>query len=188
MNKTKKGIFEAAIKIFSNNGYKGATMDEIALEAGVAKGTLYYHFKSKEEIFRFIIIEGIGVLTDEISVVANIDNNPEDNLREICITQLTVLYRNKDFFKVLMSQLWGQEIRQIELREHLQKYIKNIEVYIKDAMDKGFIKNGDSYFIAYTFFGSLVSAAIYELVNQDKEIDEVVNNLIEYTFHGLSAK
>lgn len=188
MNKTKKGIFEAAIKIFSKNGYKGATMDEIALEAGVAKGTLYYHFKSKEEIFRFIIIEGIGVLTDEISEVANIDNNPEENLRKICKTQLTVLYRNKDFFKVLMSQLWGKEIRQIELREHLQKYIRNIEVYIKDAMDKGFIKKGDSYFIAYTFFGSLVSAAIYELVNQDKEIDEVVNDLIEYTFHGLSAK
>jgi AcrR family transcriptional regulator len=49
MNKTKNTIFEAAIKVFSSNGYNGATMDDIALNAGVAKGTLYYHFKSKKK-------------------------------------------------------------------------------------------------------------------------------------------
>ena len=50
MNKTKRLIFYSAIKIFSDLGYRGATMDEIASNAGLAKGTLYYHFTSKEEI------------------------------------------------------------------------------------------------------------------------------------------
>ncbi|MPM64998.1 hypothetical protein SDC9_111890 [bioreactor metagenome] len=45
MNKTKMTIFEAAIKTFSNSGYNGTTMDQVAEAAGVAKGTLYYHFK-----------------------------------------------------------------------------------------------------------------------------------------------
>ena len=40
MNKTKKAIFNAAIKVFSIEGYDSATVDEIASEAGVAKGTL----------------------------------------------------------------------------------------------------------------------------------------------------
>ena len=52
MNKTKNLIFESAIKIFSESGYRGATMDDIAANASLAKGTLYYHFKSKEEILR----------------------------------------------------------------------------------------------------------------------------------------
>ena len=51
MNKTKRAIFESAIKVFSKSGYTGATMDEVVAKAGVAKGSLYYHFKSKEELF-----------------------------------------------------------------------------------------------------------------------------------------
>lgn len=57
MNKTKNLIFKSAIKIFSESGYRGATMDDIAANAGLVKGTLYYHFKSKEEIFNFIVEE-----------------------------------------------------------------------------------------------------------------------------------
>ena len=66
MNKTKKAIFESAIKVFSNYGYTGATMDEVVARAGVAKGSLYYHFKSKEELFIFIIKEGINLINGEI--------------------------------------------------------------------------------------------------------------------------
>lgn len=40
MNRTKKLIFESAIRIFSDCGYRGATMDDIASNAGLAKGTL----------------------------------------------------------------------------------------------------------------------------------------------------
>ena len=65
MNKTKRAIFDAAIKIFSTNGYEGATMDDMAQAAGVAKGTLYYYFKSKEEIFKYIITEGVEVIMKE---------------------------------------------------------------------------------------------------------------------------
>lgn len=188
MNKTKKGIFDAAIKIFSNSGYKGATMDEIALEAGVAKGTLYYHFKSKEEIFNFIITEGLGVLADKVGTIKS-DDNPIENLKNICKAQLSALYENKDFFKVLMSQLWGQEIRQLELRKQLRKYIDKIEVYIKDAMEKGFIKEGNANFMAYTFFGTLISAAAYEVINIDKiNLDEIVDNLVNYNLNGLDMK
>ena len=52
MSKTKQGILNSAIKVFSTKGYDGATMDDVAIVGGVAKGTLYYHFKSKEELFK----------------------------------------------------------------------------------------------------------------------------------------
>ena len=55
MNKTKKAIFNAAIKVFSIEGYDSATVDEIASEAGVAKGTLYYNFQVEGESCREIV-------------------------------------------------------------------------------------------------------------------------------------
>lgn len=186
MNKTKKIIFESAIKVFSNSGYDGATVDEIAIEAGVAKGTLYYHFKSKEEIFKFIISEGLNLMEEEIGNIDKDNLNPIDRLKDICKIQLALLNNNKAFFRVLMSQLWGQELRQLELRKQLVRYINRIEVHIAEAMEKGMIIKGNSRFMAYTFFGSLISAAVYEVTNDEKiGPDEIAENLILFNFKGL---
>ncbi|NJC98153.1 MAG: TetR/AcrR family transcriptional regulator [Anaerolineae bacterium] len=48
---TRTRIMEAAIKLFSNNGYNKASVDEICAEAGISKGAFYHHFKSKQELF-----------------------------------------------------------------------------------------------------------------------------------------
>ena len=54
---TKKTILEAASRCFAENGYPGCSMDAIALAAGLSKGGLYAHFKSKEELFTSVIRE-----------------------------------------------------------------------------------------------------------------------------------
>lgn len=188
MSKTKRAIFEAAIKIFSTNGYDGATMDDMAQEAGVAKGTLYYHFKSKEEIFKYIITEGVEVIKEEIAETAEKEKDALSKLKALCRLQLNLVYEKRDFFKVIMSQLWGQEGRQLELRDIIDNYLYSIEKYIKQAMDAGVIKKGEPYFMAYIFFGLLCSAAVYELINKDKSnIDEVSESLMMYILHGIEA-
>ncbi|MEW8955257.1 TetR/AcrR family transcriptional regulator [Clostridium sp.] len=186
MNKTKKAIFQSAVKVFSNSGYSGATMDDIALAAGVAKGTLYYHFKSKEEIFNYIMSEGMDLIKDEVKSAADAEENVLLKMRTMVRIQLKLVYENKDFFKVIMSQVWGQELRQLELRKLLQGYLEIIEGYLEEAMEHGVIKKGDSKFMAYTFFGTLCSAAIYELINsKDTDIDGLIDSLMEYVLKGI---
>ena len=48
MNKTKRKIFETSMKLFAEKGYDATSIEEITATVGVAKGTLYYHFSSKE--------------------------------------------------------------------------------------------------------------------------------------------
>ena len=55
MNKTKRKIFETSMKLFAEKGYDATSIEEITATVGVAKGTLYYHFSSKEEIFNFLV-------------------------------------------------------------------------------------------------------------------------------------
>ena len=62
-------ILQAAGKVFADKGYEGARVDEIAKQAGVTKSLLYYHFKSKEEIFDVLVsqlLEEYQALRDEI--------------------------------------------------------------------------------------------------------------------------
>ena len=186
MNKTKNLIFESAIKIFSESGYRGATMDGIAANAGLAKGTLYYNFSSKEEIFNFIVEEGLQILQNQVIEVQNMNIGPIEKLIKICKIQLTFLYGYTNFFKVVMSQLWGTENRQNELREKIKKYINEIEVNIKVAMDNGQIEKGDTELIAFQFFGSLCSAAIYESIHIEKiKLENIIDSTIKITMNGL---
>lgn len=188
MNNTKRLIFEAAINIFSNCGYNGATMDDIALKAGVAKGTLYYHFKSKEDIFNFTISEGMNIIKEEIEAIIFIEQNPIEKLKALCRIELKVVYNNRDFFKVVMSQLWGQESRQQELREALHNYIKYFEKFIEPAMAGGFIKKAEPSFVAYSIFGTMCSSAVYELINKRKtSMEDTVDKLMMYILKGIGT-
>lgn len=189
VNKTKKLIFESAIKIFSESGYRGATMDDIAANAGLAKGTLYYHFVSKEEIFNFIVEEGIQILQNQVMEIQKEDIDPISKLIKISRTQLSFLYGYTDFFKVVMSQLWGHEKRQDELREKIRNYIKEIEVDIKEAMNRNEIEQGDSEFMSYEFFGTLCSAAVYESIHIERvNLESIIESTIRFTLKGLGIE
>ena len=189
MNRTKKLIFESAIKIFSECGYRGATMDDIASNAGLAKGTLYYHFSSKEDIFNFIVEEGIQILQNQVLDIQKMDITSIDKLVKISEIQLRFLYGYTDFFKVVMSQLWGSEKRQDELRQKIRGYIKEIEINIKEAIDEGKIDSTDSELMAYQFFGALCIAGIYESIHIEKvDLDDIIRKTVEFTLKGLGIQ
>lgn len=169
MKNTKEAIFKSGVKIFSNKGYTAATMDDIATDAGVAKGTLYYYFKSKEEIFNFIISKGMQLIESQLHDAISTQSNPISRLTRAWEFQVNLICDNKDFFKVLLSQMWGKELRHLEIRETVKKYVSEIESYISDAMKAGVIKKADPSLIAYAFLGTLCSTIIYQLLNDDKK-------------------
>jgi AcrR family transcriptional regulator len=59
-------IISAAVQIFSRRGFDAAGMDDIAQAAGVAKGSLYYNFRSKSDLFAAVVSEGIDDLHRQI--------------------------------------------------------------------------------------------------------------------------
>ncbi|CAB1262795.1 TetR/AcrR family transcriptional regulator [Clostridium sp. MT-14] len=189
MNNTKRTISESAIKVFSKNGYNGATMDAIAADAGVAKGTLYYHFKSKEEIFKYIVQEGMNVLKGKIESDSKDVSDSLEKIRILCRVQWGLIYESRDFIKVIMSQIWGQEARQLELRECIKSYIVYIQNYLKEAVDDGSIKKCNLSFLSYTLFGTVCSVAVYELMNEDKkDLDDMIESLMNYILNGIKVE
>lgn len=188
MNKTKKVIFEAAIKSFSKKGYHKSTMDEIAETAGVAKGTLYYHFKSKEDIFRFIIDEGMKIIKEELYDKTRHLEDPTEKLRKVCEVQLKLVITYLPFFKTVLSQMWGDEDRQAQCREVLKRYFKLLESYLIEAADEDFIKNNNIEIIAFNFFGVVTSTVVYSIIHKEVDYEEVLDTLVEFLMRGLGKK
>ncbi len=189
MNKTKRAIFESAIKVFSKSGYTGATMDEVVAKAGVAKGSLYYHFKSKEELFIFIIKEGINLIHEEVENATDGMENPYEIIQESVKVMLKYVYENKDLFKVIISQLWGNEERNDMLRDEIKTLIDNSTSKFKAGIIAGFIEDEDPELLSYSLVGVLVSAALYEIINEEEyNHEEIAKKFMKYFEHGIKAE
>ena len=67
------------MKLFAEKGYDATSIEEITATVGVAKGTLYYHFSSKEEIFNFLVEEGIKLLQNSIDIIHKLYRQSKSN-------------------------------------------------------------------------------------------------------------
>ena len=79
----RKAIITAAEKVFFSKGFEHATMDDVADQAELSKGTLYLYFNSKIELHWEIMKNGLGMLSERILRAISGDRNVLDNLREM---------------------------------------------------------------------------------------------------------
>ena len=111
MNKTKRKIFEIAMKLFAEKGYEATSIEEITATVGVSKGTLYYLFSSKEEIFNFLVEEGVKLLKNSIEIKIARCNNSIDKLRAVNLIQLKIIVKYENLITIVLSDLWGYSAR-----------------------------------------------------------------------------
>jgi len=172
MNKTKRKIFETSMKLFAQKGYDATSIEEITATVGVAKGTLYYHFSSKEEIFNFLVEEGMKLLKNSIDIKIAKANTIIDKLRAVVLIQIKIIAKYEDFMTIVLSQIWGNETRNLMCKNKVIEYIKTIEEMIQEGMDKGEIVQGDAAVMASGIFGVTCSSLIYKMKTEN-ELDIV---------------
>ena len=148
MNKTKRKIFEISMDLFAKKGYEATSIEEITSVVGVAKGTLYYHFATKEEIFNFLVEEGMKLLKNSVEIKCSNLENSLDKLKAITLIQIKVTAKYENFISIILSQIWGQEPRNKKCREYVFEYITMLEDIIKEGIQKGELVEGDSSVIA----------------------------------------
>jgi AcrR family transcriptional regulator len=113
---TRARILEAAYRVFARRGYDNATVEEITAECGIAKGALYGHFASKEELFRTILIEHLRRRIEETA--ARLE--PELPLRESILRIIEASWttcRADPFWSPLFMEFWALAGRNEKARE-----------------------------------------------------------------------
>ena len=170
MNKTKRKIFETSMKLFAEKGYDATSIEEITATVGVAKGTLYYHFSSKEEIFQFLVEEGVKLLTNSITIKTAKLTNSLDKIKAIVLIELKVLVKYESFMTIILSEIWGTGSRSKMCRDYVFEYIQMIQEIVEEGMKKGEIIEADPNVIASGIFGFVCSSLIYKL-RREKSIE-----------------
>lgn len=124
-------ILDAAAALFSRKGFHKAGMDEIARAAGVAKGSLYYHFRGKSELFRDVALRGMEGLRGELREIAGASMPVEQKVSAM-IDRVTILCLDyPDLFGVVMSGgfegVAPEDRRRVEAcRAELYEYVSEL--------------------------------------------------------------
>ena len=182
MNKTKRKIFETSMKLFAEKGYDATSIEDITAEVGVAKGTLYYHFSSKEEIFEFLIEEGVKHLKNSIEIKTEKLENSIDKIKAIVLIEIKVLVKYEDFMTIVLSEIWRSGARSLLCKKYVFEYIQMIEQIVEEGIKNNEIINGDKNVIASGIFGFTCSSLIYKM-RTEKEINVLdLYSEIERTF------
>ena len=175
MNRTKRKIFEIAMKLFSEKGYEATSVEEITATVGVAKGTLYYHFNSKEEIFNFLVEEGIKLLKNSIQIKVSKCETTKEKIRAIVLIQMKAAQKYEDLLSIVFSQMWGTGARHQFCQEKIEEYIKVVEDVIKDGIKKGDIQKCNTNITATTIFSLTSSYMMFK-----KQINNIIDILQIY--------
>ena len=97
----RQAILQAARQVFARKGYEPATLEAVAREAGLAKGTLYLYFKNKEDLYFHTAVHVLESLQDSILEQAQRSAGALDRLRAIALGQFDFFVRHRDTLQLL---------------------------------------------------------------------------------------
>lgn len=100
---TKRKLFDATLRLAGTRGMVGLTVDEIAAEAGVAKGTVYYNFGSKDGLIDALLRYGVDLLAGRLG---SVDGDASDTLSRLIDGMLAFFAEYPTFAQLLVSELW----------------------------------------------------------------------------------
>ena len=168
---TKERILEEALKLFSQSGYMGTSMNDIAAELGVTKAALYKHYKSKQEILESIV-ERMNQMDAERAKKYEM---PEGNMAEVIAGYKdTALDKIKQYTKVQLLH-WTEEEFPCRFRKML-----TLEQY-RDPDMAGLTKNDkDARQLALEFYGPIfLLYSLYDGTDEKQDVTKMVEQHVE---------
>ncbi len=183
-DKTRARLFEVATELIGEKGFGSTTVDEIAERAGVAKGTVYYHFASKAELVEALIADGLEPLAQQMREAAASEETAREALQALTYAELAYIREHRAFAKLVMTELWREDR---VWRDTLLLVRDNIVATIREQIERGIAAGElrddlDPGFAAGALFTLVATAALDWLAfYPERTIDEVVDQIRRLT-------
>ncbi|MEU7277687.1 TetR/AcrR family transcriptional regulator [Streptomyces sp. NPDC045431] len=177
---TRTKLYEAAVTLIAEQGFSATTVDEIAERAGVAKGTVYYNFKSKTELFEELLRHGVGLLTASLRAAADETaargGTRVEALDAMIRAGLVFIERYPSFTQLYVAELWRtNRAWQSTLLVVRQEAVAVVEGVLREAVAAGELSEEiDVSLTAAALVGMVLVAALdWRAFQSERSIDDV---------------
>jgi TetR/AcrR family transcriptional regulator, fatty acid metabolism regulator protein len=186
----REAIMRAATKVFARSGYFNAKVADVAREAGVADGTVYLYFKSKEEILRSIFerntSEAVSAGREELAKI----EDPREKLRRIARHHLERLGADRDLAVVFQVELRGTTKFMEEFSAAgLAEYLGLIREVFEEGQAAGVFRQGlNAKLVAKILFGALDEMATNWILSKRRyKLAPMADEVLNIFLGGVSA-
>lgn len=188
-------VREATLRVISRRGLAGATMQAIADEAGVAKGTLYLYFKDREDLVERTAEFAFSKLVERLESALNGARPLPEQLKGLVQTKMDFFDQHREFFRMYLAMCHdlreahaGTRRRRLS-RPQYRLYLERLAGFLRGAMSRAEVKRIDPLRLAL-LVAEAVNAIILQRLSEEspptagQDVDWIVDTLL----YGISAK
>lgn len=182
---TKEKIITSARNLFETYGYKKVSMEEVAVNAGVTKKTLYAYFKNKDDLFEHFINEEVSNMKKIVTKFEKTKLKPAQKLHEM-IYELIKYKKNSKFINVITREI--QDIKSSKAKMFDNKINDNIKNFIEEKLTLSIknkeIKNVNVKIVGFMIY-NLYMTTLFSKLTLDLDEKEISDTLTLILKEGL---
>ena len=189
---TRRRLLDSAEAVFARSGFHGASVEDIAREAGATSGALYSNFAGKEDLFLALFEERIATDVGDYSQIVAEGATVEQQARGAADHWMAILRDRPDYFPLLI-EFWAYAINEPQLRVRLAGRFAALRsasarLVLQGAQRQGFPPNAE----AGEFVGQLITAlgnglALEKLTDPDAVPDGLFGDMLVVIFQAFEA-
>jgi len=187
-------ILDATDRLLMRYGYKKMTMDDLAREVGIGKGTIYLHFPGKEEVVLSHIDRIVDRLKEQLQITARSNETPANRLRQMLMTRVLVRFDSVQHYTESLSDLLAA-IRPsllVRRKRHFEGEARILAEVLKEGRRTGAFVFTDALATASTLLLATNSLLPYSLSGRElgkrKDVEEQTARIAELLLNGLLSR
>jgi AcrR family transcriptional regulator len=190
---TRRRVLDGAEAVFARNGFNGASVEEIAREAGATTGALYSNFASKEDLFLALFDERVATDVGDYSQIVATGTTVAQQLRGISDHWMQILRERPDYFPLLI-EFWAYAIRKPQLRERLAGRFAALRaasarLVLEGAEQQGYALSAEIGELLGMVITALANGlALERLADPDAVPDARFGDMVMLIFQALEAR
>jgi len=186
----RESIQQAVIRLMCRDGLKSVTMDRVAQEVGIAKGTVYLHYRDKQELLDAVKDAALTPMIDEMERILRGDLTPDRKLHEYSLRYLAYFEERRDLFRILLyerevTRVWGSRYQSDRYRRLAEAASK----VIREGMRTEIFRDVDAHAAAALFVESNMAMMNQRMLSTHPNPVEEDAELVSSIFiRGLGAR
>lgn len=184
---TKQNIHEAVLELIGERGVEALTVNLVAQRAGIAKGTVYLHFKDKDELICSSIDASLDPLFSGLMEILDSDLDPIEKLKKYAFFSTDFFDHYRNTFRALLYNQHQAHVRKERYMDNnYERFIEKLASVFKEGIESGVFRPMDTKIAATIFVESSISITIQYILNDaQRDLKNDVNNLFDIILNGI---
>lgn len=184
-------ILDAAAAIIARDGVGAATIEEVARAAGLAKGTIYLSFRSKDELYRALLDRAVTELHERTAAAIRAASGGRDTVRAVIATRLAHFDEHRDFFRLYHFEdgnlLRNHERLHVEFRERHLAQVRLLAEALQACARDGSLREVPAERTAFLLFDLTKGLIVSRLLDPaPPPLSEEIELLTDLAWRGLA--